>query len=178
MKLLNRDIIPYGMLTLRELDSRRIADFLTFSIWLHSFVDFFFCPQIHQPLDPITKQRKGIAYITFAQISNAIAAYEALDKKSFQGRLLHILGAVDRSGKVEVETKKNLKDEKAAKRKLAAGKDFNWSMLYMNVGLCVSFLYFPYLKTNRATRWHLRLLHVWTLKNQKFWTQSRVTTQL
>jgi len=66
-----------------------------------------------------------------------VAAYEALDKKSFQGRLLHILAAVDRKGKFEVVDgdgkKKTVKDEKAAKRKAAAGKEFNWSMLYMNV---------------------------------------------
>lgn len=66
-----------------------------------------------------------------------MAAYEALDKKSFQGRLLHILAAVDRKGKFEVVDgdgkKKTVKDEKAAKRKAAAGKEFNWSMLYMNV---------------------------------------------
>jgi len=67
-----------------------------------------------------------------------LAAYEALDKKSFQGRLLHILGAVDMQGKVEVEGKRGLKDEKAAKRKAAAGKEFNWSMLYMNVRISSS----------------------------------------
>lgn len=64
-------------------------------------------------------------------------AYEALDKKSFQGRLLHILAAVDRKGKFQVEEgegRKSLKDERNAKRKATAGREFNWSMLYMNVG--------------------------------------------
>jgi multiple RNA-binding domain-containing protein 1 len=61
-----------------------------------------------------------------------------LDKKSFQGRLLHILGAVDRKGKFQVEEidgakKKSLKDDRNAKRKSTASKEFNWSMLYMNV---------------------------------------------
>ena len=31
------------------------------------------------------------------------------------------------------EGKKSLKDERNAKRKAAAGREFNWSMLYMNV---------------------------------------------
>ncbi|KAF8200210.1 hypothetical protein BJ912DRAFT_948293 [Pholiota molesta] len=91
--------------------------------------------QIHAPLDPVTKQHKGLAYVTFAQPASALAAYEALDRRSFQGRLLHILAAVDRKGKVEKETdgqKKSVKDEKHAKRKAMAGKEFNWSMLYMN----------------------------------------------
>ena len=81
--------------------------------------------------------RKGLAYITFSQPSSALAAYEALDKRSFQGRLLHILAAVDRKNKSEaIEGEgqaKTLKNEKNAKRKANAGKEFNWSMLYMNV---------------------------------------------
>jgi RNA recognition motif-containing protein len=89
-------------------------------------------------LDPATRQRKGLAYVTFTRSTDALAAYEALDKKSFQGRLLHILAAVDRKAKFEVVEgdgkKKSVKDEKNAKRKATAGKEFNWSMLYMNVG--------------------------------------------
>ena len=89
-------------------------------------------------MDPATKQRKGLAYVTFTRSTDALAAYEALDKKSFQGRLLHILAAVDRKAKFEVlegdGKKRSVKDEKNAKRKAMAGKEFNWSMLYMNVG--------------------------------------------
>jgi multiple RNA-binding domain-containing protein 1 len=45
---------------------------------------------------------------------------------------------VDQKGKFQVEEidgakKKSLKDERNAKRKSVAGKEFNWSMLYMNV---------------------------------------------
>lgn len=36
--------------------------------------------------------------------------------------------------------KKTVKDEKLAKRRAMAGKEFNWSMLYMNVRPSVSFL--------------------------------------
>ncbi|KAH9476672.1 Multiple RNA-binding domain-containing protein 1 [Psilocybe cubensis] len=92
--------------------------------------------QIHTPRDPTTKQHKGLAYVTFAKPTDALAAYEALDKRSFQGRLLHILAAVDRKGKPEVQEgeghKKSLKEEKNQKRKAMAGQEFNWSMLYMN----------------------------------------------
>ena len=94
------------------------------------------------PLDVTTKQPKGLAYVSFAQPAIALQAYEALDRKSFQGRLLHILAAVDRKGKVEVEDgdgrKKTLKEEKNQKRKANAGKEFNWSMLYMNVRVHVN----------------------------------------
>ncbi|KAI0083601.1 hypothetical protein BDY19DRAFT_998446 [Irpex rosettiformis] len=91
--------------------------------------------QVHIPLDPATKAPKGMAYVTFADPSNAVAAYRTLDKKSFQGRLLHILPAIDRKGNISVEQAgkpKTVKEEKEAKRKAVAGKAFNWAMLYMN----------------------------------------------
>ncbi|KAJ7893453.1 hypothetical protein B0H14DRAFT_2559858 [Mycena olivaceomarginata] len=93
-------------------------------------------PIVHIPLDPVSKQSKGVAYVTFAQAASALQAYQTLDRKSFQGRLIHILAAVDRKPKFEVEEgegrKKTVKGEKNAQRKATAGKEFNWSMLYMN----------------------------------------------
>lgn len=75
--------------------------------------------------------------MTFSRALDAVAAYVALDRESFQGRLLHILAAVDRKSRYPIEEgdgrKGNVKDEKSAKRKATASKDFNWSMLYMNV---------------------------------------------
>ncbi|KAF9647916.1 hypothetical protein BDM02DRAFT_3097287 [Thelephora ganbajun] len=90
--------------------------------------------QVHIPIDRTTKEPKGVAYVAFASSSSALSAYESLDKKSFQGRLLHILGAVDRKGSIYVEDgeAKTIKGEKDAKRKAGAGKEFNWGMLYMN----------------------------------------------
>ncbi|KAI0035542.1 hypothetical protein K488DRAFT_43140 [Vararia minispora EC-137] len=98
--------------------------------------------QIHIPIDPATKQSKGLAYVKFDQTSAALAAYEALDKRSFQGRLLHIIGAVDRKDKLVIESeggkKNSLKSGRSAKRKAGAGKEFNWSMLYMNSDAVIS----------------------------------------
>ena len=77
-----------------------------------------------------------MAYVSFASSASALSAYESLDKTPFQGRLLHILGAVDRKGSTRVEDAevgKTVKGEKDAKRKAGAGKEFNWGMLYMNV---------------------------------------------
>jgi multiple RNA-binding domain-containing protein 1 len=96
-----------------------------------------------------------MAYVTFAQPSCALAAYEALDKRTFQGRLLHILPAVDRKGKFQVEEgegaankKRTLKDERNTKRKATAGREFNWAMLYMNVGVLSYGMVYP-----EAERW-------------------------
>ncbi|KAF8870174.1 hypothetical protein BD779DRAFT_1581736 [Infundibulicybe gibba] len=92
--------------------------------------------ELFKPFGDINQAIEGLAYVTFSKPSDALAAYEALDRKSFQGRLLHILAAVDRKGNLQVETaegrKKTVKDERGAKRKAMAGKEFNWSMLYMN----------------------------------------------
>lgn len=91
--------------------------------------------QTHIPLDSVTKTPKGLGYVTFADPENAVAAFETLDRKSFQGRLLHVLPAVDRKGKVTVQEvgKRSVKEERDTKKKAMAGKEFNWGMLYMNV---------------------------------------------
>ncbi|KAG9316576.1 hypothetical protein JVU11DRAFT_2629 [Chiua virens] len=109
---------------------------------LSLFQPFGEIAQVHIPLDPVSKQSKGLAYVTFAQPSSALSAYEALDKASFQGRLLHILPAVDRKGQPggsEIgDNRLSIKDERKAKRKTTAGREFNWSMLYMNSDAVVS----------------------------------------
>ncbi|KAI6024397.1 hypothetical protein EDC04DRAFT_2724589 [Pisolithus marmoratus] len=106
------------------------------------FQSFGEIEQVHLPIDRVSKQPKGLAYVKFKQPSSALAAYEALDKKSFQGRLLHILPAVERAGKFEVTdgdgTRGSLKEERSVKRKAMAGRDFNWSMLYQNSDAVVS----------------------------------------
>ena len=81
-----------------------------------------------------------MAYVTFVNPEDAVKAYQTLDKKSFQGRILHLLPAVDRRPKADDATdkKRTVKDEKQAQRKALAGKEFNWSMLYMNVRLLCS----------------------------------------
>ncbi|KAF9014543.1 RNA-binding domain-containing protein [Hymenopellis radicata] len=120
--------------------SRLFVRNLTFSCTEDELSQFFSpygtLSQVHIPLDSATKKSKGLAYVSFAKAGDALAAYEAADRKSFQGRLIHILAAVDRKGGFQVEEgegrKRTVKGEKAANRKAAAGQDFNWSMLYMN----------------------------------------------
>ena len=132
------------MLILRETDSRNF--FLIFNFHYPTFLTNWNAnpasPQAHLVLDSHTKQPKGLAYVTFAKPEEALAAYEALDKTSFQGRLLHLLPAVDRRSKVEDGEgdgkKRSLKQDREAKRKATAGKEFNWAMLYMNVRTVVA----------------------------------------
>ncbi|KAH7882733.1 hypothetical protein F5I97DRAFT_1907901 [Phlebopus sp. FC_14] len=131
----DKDPVKETILQTSRLFLRNLAFSCTDDELLELFQPFGEIAQVHIPLDSVSKQSKGLAYVKFAQSSSALTAYEALDKKSFQGRLLHILPAVERKGKFEViegNDKKSLKDERHAKRKAAAGRDFNWSMLYMN----------------------------------------------
>lgn len=132
----NKDPTKETILQTSRLFVRNLAFSCTDAELAELFKPFGEISQIHMPLDATTRQPKGLAYVSFAQPANALQAYEALDRKSFQGRLLHILAAVDRKGKVEVEDgdgrKKTMKEEKNQKRKANAGKQFNWSMLYMN----------------------------------------------
>jgi multiple RNA-binding domain-containing protein 1 len=91
-------------------------------------------------MDSLSGQSKGLAYVTFKRAQDAVSAYESLDKTSFQGRLLHILAAVDRrgaSGPEDGNKKHTLKDDRLTERKKNAGKEFNWGMLFMNVSWLV-----------------------------------------
>lgn len=85
----------------------------------------------------MTKGSKGLAFVTYARPEDAIAAFRALDKKPFQGRLLHVIGAVDRNNSAATSDRggnpKSLKEQRSEKRRTTAGKEFNWGMLYMNV---------------------------------------------
>jgi multiple RNA-binding domain-containing protein 1 len=93
---------------------------------------------VHIPVD-VSSTPKGFAYIRFKHPVDAVSAYDTLDKSSFQGRLLHILPAVDRNPKPaddragQSDKPTRLKDARAQKKKETSGKDFNWAVLYMNV---------------------------------------------
>ena len=85
----------------------------------------------------MTKGSKGLAFVTYDRPQDALAAFEALNGKPFQGRLLHIIGAVNRNNDTaatnRADNPKSLKEQRSEKRRAAAGKEFNWGMLYMNV---------------------------------------------
>jgi multiple RNA-binding domain-containing protein 1 len=78
---------------------------------------------------------------------HAVKAYEALDMKTFQGRLLHIIPGEEKPPTKEEEivgvngTKlSSVKKEKEKKRRNLAGNDFNWNSLYMSVSCVILYL--------------------------------------
>lgn len=86
-----------------------------------------------------TKTPLGTAFVLFATPSHALTAYQALDGKAFQGRILHILpgrkalNAVGDGAEGGDEKKVGLKGEREGKKKAEASKEFSWGELYMNV---------------------------------------------
>lgn len=92
--------------------------------------------QAHISKDTRSGVSKGLAYIQFSKPEDALAAQEALDGKSFQGRLLHIMLAKGKKtqGLDEYEISKlPLKKQKEIRRKAEASTaTFKWNSLYMN----------------------------------------------
>ena len=71
--------------------------------------------------------------MSFSDPAHALAAYRAKDGSTFQGRLLHLLPAVNKDAPADTDKKAaTLKQTRAEQKKQDAGKDFNWSMLYMS----------------------------------------------
>lgn len=87
----------------------------------------------------------------YADADAAIEAYQTLDGKHFQGRLLHILPAsAKKTYKIDDYelSKLPLKKQKEIKRKQnASSSTFSWNSLYMNV----SFTYCYERKKNPET---------------------------
>lgn len=95
--------------------------------------------QVHLP-QANSSANKGIAFVKFKDESHADAARQALDGKSFCGRLIHVLQAskVPRVGGREGLASSALheggfKQRKQVELKDKADRPFNWSTLYMNV---------------------------------------------
>ena len=79
---------------------------------------------------------RGIAYVQYGDPTSAARALQQLDGTSFQGRLLHILPALDKKSQRLDEyelSKLPLKKQKEIKRKReSASNSFSWNSLYMN----------------------------------------------
>lgn len=58
--------------------------------------------EVTMPIDPILRQPKGFATVTFVMPEHAVKAYTALDGTAFCGRMLHLLPA--RTEKLENES--------------------------------------------------------------------------
>ena len=86
--------------------------------------------------DHRTQKSKGLGFAQFLDPEDAVKALRALDGRSFQGRLLHLLPASDKKDQKMFDfdiSKLPLKQQKALKRKSeATSSTFSWNSLYMN----------------------------------------------
>ncbi|KAF7831239.1 multiple RNA-binding domain-containing protein 1 [Senna tora] len=95
--------------------------------------------QVHLVVDKDTKRSKGIAYILYTLPEFAARALEELDNSIFQGRLLYILPAMQRSSDNKEnhssmdQNSKSLKQKREEERKAAeaSGDTRSWNSLFM-----------------------------------------------
>lgn len=90
---------------------------------------------MHLPIGP-KNTPKGYALVLFADPSNAVEAFQALDGTTFQGRIIHIIPANARRDEALDEyelSKLPLKKQNLIRKKTQASTNtFNWNSLYMN----------------------------------------------
>jgi multiple RNA-binding domain-containing protein 1 len=76
--------------------------------------------------------------VQYVDPDSAIKAYQDLDGKDFQGRLLHILPASSKKtyklDEFELSKLPHKKQQQVKKRTEAGAATFSWNSLYMNVG--------------------------------------------
>lgn len=88
--------------------------------------------EVYLPLDPALKKHKGFAFVTFVFPEHAVAAMKELDKKVFQGRLIHILPGESKPD--HLNHLNNLSSYRARKEeelKKQAKKSATWNTLFL-----------------------------------------------
>ncbi|XP_027331043.1 multiple RNA-binding domain-containing protein 1 isoform X2 [Abrus precatorius] len=102
------------------------------------FSQFGSVSQVHLVVDKDTKRSKGIAYILFTVPEFAARALDELDNSIFQGRLLHVMPALQRPSDnhdnvLKEQSSKTLKQQREEKRKAAeaSGDTRAWNSLFM-----------------------------------------------
>ncbi|KAJ3277060.1 hypothetical protein HDV01_000112 [Terramyces sp. JEL0728] len=113
---------------------RNLAYSCTYEDLEEHFKKFGPITEIHLPIDKITKESKGYAFIMYMLPENAFAAFTKLDKSIFQGRILEIVAAREKP-KTEEELPtgpQSFKTKRDAEKKASSSNDFNWNSLFMN----------------------------------------------
>jgi multiple RNA-binding domain-containing protein 1 len=87
---------------------------------------------VHIPLSRESRQSKGVAFAQFATAEEAIAAKAALNRASFQGRILMVKGAMAQPAPVELQWSESYKTKKALKDKKERENAKRWSSLYIS----------------------------------------------
>ncbi|XP_050680009.1 probable RNA-binding protein 19 [Leptidea sinapis] len=86
---------------------------------------------VNMPIDPVLRQPKGFATITFVIPEHAVKAYTELDGTAFCGRMLHLLPAKIENTEKEDDGDLTFKEKKAKKLKDQAKSSHNWNTLFL-----------------------------------------------
>lgn len=129
---------------LEEFDSKRLyIRNLSFQITEEeleqAFIKFGALTEVSIPRDR-NKNSFGYGFVCYETMESAIIALEKMDKKIFQGRILHLTPAKAKDIKptlklheIEANSKKStFKKEKALKLKSEYDKESNWNFLFIN----------------------------------------------
>ncbi|CAH2096088.1 unnamed protein product [Euphydryas editha] len=90
--------------------------------------------EVNMPIDPILRQPKGFATVTFVIPEHAVKAYTELDGTIFCGRMLHLLPAkAEKTVDEDDDEGLSFKEKKAKKLKQQAKSSHNWNVLFLGV---------------------------------------------
>lgn len=87
---------------------------------------------VNMPIDPILRQPKGFATVTYVIPEHAVKAFTELDGTAFCGRMIHLLPA--KTEKLDNESDDeglSFKEKKAKKLKAQAKSSHNWNVLFL-----------------------------------------------
>ncbi|XP_075977472.1 putative RNA-binding protein 19 [Anticarsia gemmatalis] len=88
--------------------------------------------EVNMPIDPVLRQPKGFATVTFVMPEHAVKAYTELDGTAFCGRMLHLLPAkTEKLASDDDDEGLSFKEKKAKKLKAQAKSSHNWNVLFL-----------------------------------------------
>ncbi|XP_035215935.1 probable RNA-binding protein 19 isoform X1 [Stegodyphus dumicola] len=89
--------------------------------------------EINHPVDLITKQGMGFAFVSYVFAEHAVKAFSALDGTIFQGRVLHLIPAKPKKEYSDDQNETNFKKKKESKMKELSGSSHNWNILFLGM---------------------------------------------
>ncbi|KAI9208070.1 uncharacterized protein BJ171DRAFT_490143 [Polychytrium aggregatum] len=92
--------------------------------------------EVHISMDKQTNKSKGYGFVLYLIPEHGIRAYESLNGKIFQGRILEIVGGKEKpqakDEQIDMSAPGAFKKKRELEKKKTAGSDFSWNSLFMN----------------------------------------------
>lgn len=87
--------------------------------------------EVHLPIDKNSNKSTGFAFVTFMLPEHAMKAWQDLDGKIFQGRILHIIPGHDKKTIADSNSEGSYKKKKEGEKKALSGSAHNWNALFL-----------------------------------------------